>query len=117
MGAITDAERAQVRSTSPVGAKYDAPVDRESASEMLAKKAEAQMAQAGAPPASPPPAQPDARAASKESNPVKDAIFGTSRRQGMIEATAKSAARTVGNQIGRQILRGLMGGLFGGRRR
>lgn len=117
MGAITDAERAQVRSRSPVGAKYDAPVDRDSAAEMLAQKAEAQMTKAGAPEASPPPAQPNARAAAKDSNPVKDAIFGTSRRQGMIEATAKSAARTVGNQIGRQILRGLMGGLFGGRRR
>ena len=114
IGAITDAERAQVRAASPVGATYDAPVDRESAAEMLASKAEAQMAQAGAPPAAP---APKAEDASRESSPVRDAIFGTSRRQGMIETTAKSAARTVGNQIGRQILRGLLGGLFGGRRR
>lgn len=46
---------------------------------------------------------------------IKDAIFGTKRRQGMIETMAKQSARTVGNQIGRQILRGIFGG-FSGRR-
>ncbi len=38
MGAITDAERMQVRAGSPVGAKYDTAVDRESAAEMLAQR-------------------------------------------------------------------------------
>ncbi|MDQ3160056.1 MAG: DUF853 domain-containing protein, partial [Pseudomonadota bacterium] len=47
---------------------------------------------------------------------VKDAVFGTKRRQGMIETAAKQTARTVGNQIGRQILRGVMGSIFGGKR-
>jgi DNA helicase HerA-like ATPase len=40
MGAITDAERAQVRAGSPVGMKYDNRIDRDSAAELLAKKAE-----------------------------------------------------------------------------
>src|SRR5690606_30638932 len=35
MGAITDAERAAVRAGSPVGAKYDKPVNRQSAAEIL----------------------------------------------------------------------------------
>ncbi|MEO5962062.1 MAG: helicase HerA-like domain-containing protein, partial [Thermomonas sp.] len=47
---------------------------------------------------------------------VKDAVFGTKRRQGMVETMAKQTARTVGNQIGRQILRGIMGSIFGGKK-
>ena len=47
---------------------------------------------------------------------VKDVMFGTSRRQGMVESMAKQAARTVGSQVGRQIMRGVLGGIFGGRR-
>ncbi|RZA21634.1 MAG: DUF853 family protein [Lysobacteraceae bacterium] len=47
---------------------------------------------------------------------VKDAVFGTKRRQGMIETMAKQTARTVGSQVGRQILRGILGGIFGGKR-
>ena len=42
-------------------------------------------------------------------------MFGTNRRQGMVETMAKQAARTVGSQIGRQILRGVLGGIFGGK--
>ncbi|MGH8063319.1 MAG: helicase HerA-like domain-containing protein, partial [Pseudoxanthomonas sp.] len=51
MGSISDAERAQVRAGSPVGAKYDNAIDRESASEMLAKRAETATEKAEAPPA------------------------------------------------------------------
>ena len=114
MGAITDAERAQVRAGSPVGAKYDKAIDRESAAEMLAKKAEAATTTADAP-AARTRAQDDAED-SGFGQAVKDAVFGTRRRQGMVEAMAKQTARTVGNQIGRQILRGVLGGIFGKRR-
>jgi hypothetical protein len=47
---------------------------------------------------------------------VGDFLWGTKRRQGMVETMAKQAARTVGSQIGRQILRGVLGGILGGRR-
>jgi hypothetical protein len=47
---------------------------------------------------------------------VRDALFGTKRRQGMIETMAKQTARTVGSQMGRKILRGVLGGIFGGKR-
>jgi hypothetical protein len=47
---------------------------------------------------------------------MHDAIFGTRRRQGMIETMAKQTVRTMGSQLGRQILRGVLGGIFGGRR-
>jgi DNA helicase HerA-like ATPase len=114
MGAITDAERAQVRATSPVGAKYDNAIDRESAAEMLAKKAEVATTKADAP-AAKTREQDDAEDAGF-GQAVKDAVFGTRRRQGMVETMAKQTARTVGSQIGRQILRGVLGGIFGGRR-
>ncbi|KQY52089.1 helicase HerA-like domain-containing protein [Lysobacter sp. Root494] len=114
MGAITDAERAQVRAGSPVGAKYDKGVDRESAAEMLAKKAEVATEQAKAPPAKT--REQDDAEEGGFGQSVKDAVFGTRRRQGMVETMAKQTARTVGSQIGRQILRGVLGGIFGGRR-
>jgi uncharacterized protein len=114
MGAISDAERMQVRAASPVGAKYDAPVDRESAFEMLAKKAQAMAEQAKAPPAGDG-ARGGPAAGRGAGGAIRDAILGTSRRQGMLETMAKQAARTVGNQIGRRILRGVLGGMLGGR--
>ena len=114
MGAITDAERAQVRAGSPVGGKYDKAIDRESAAEMLAKKADAATTKADAPAAKT--REQDDSNDSGFGQAVKDAVFGTSRRQGMVEAMAKQTARTVGSQIGRQILRGVLGSIFGGRR-
>jgi hypothetical protein len=44
-------------------------------------------------------------------------LWGTKRRQGMVETMAKQAVRTVGGQLGRQILRGVLGGIAGGRTR
>ncbi|KFN47609.1 helicase HerA-like domain-containing protein [Arenimonas metalli] len=114
MGAITPEERATVRARSPVGGKYDAAVNRESAFEMLAKRAE----QAAAPDA--PASGPDAPAPKAEpEKPSKfdEFLWGTKRRQGAVEAAAKSATRTVANGIGRQILRGLLGSLLGGKKR
>ncbi len=114
MGAITDAERAQVRAGSPVGVRYDTRIDRESASEMLARKAEQKTEHANAPPAKT--REHDDAQEGGFGRSVKDAVFGTKRRQGMVETMAKQTARTVGNQIGRQILRGVMGSIFGGKR-
>jgi DNA helicase HerA-like ATPase len=98
IGAITAEERAAVRARSPFGAKYDARVNRESAYEMLAKRA----AQAAAP-------ADDEAGASEEKNEsggLGDLLWGTKRRQGLFESTLKS----VGRELGRQILRGVLGG-------
>ena len=110
MGAITDAERAAVRAGSPVGAKYDTTVDRESAEEMLARKVEVAAGQADAPPAKGAESDADEGGLGQA---VRNAVFGTKRRQGMVETMAKQTARTIGSQIGRQVLRGLLGGIFG----
>ncbi|MEP6634588.1 MAG: helicase HerA-like domain-containing protein, partial [Luteimonas sp.] len=115
MGSITDAERAQVRAGSPVGGKYDKTIDRESAAEMLAAR-HATIAAATPAPAATGRKTAPADDGSGFGQTVKDAMFGTKRRQGIVESMAKQAARTVGSQVGRQILRGVLGGIFGGKR-
>ena len=39
-------------------------------------------------------------------------LWGTKRRQGMVETMAKQTARTMGSKLGNQILRGVLGGIF-----
>ena len=129
MGAITPEERAAVRSRSPIGGKYDTPVNRESAYEILSRRAETADTPTARPeraPAEPraerAPAPPrgeraPAPAPTGGRGPMGDILWGSGRRQGMVEAMAKQAARTVGGQVGRQLLRGLLGGLLGGARR
>ena len=124
-----------MRGRSPVGAKYDTSVNRESAYELLTKRA----APAGTAPTTRPPAAPAAPAGrpTPEAAPgpqtapaprtepaspglgdqIGEILWGTKRRQGMVESMAKQAARTVGSEVGRQILRGVLGGILGGARR
>ncbi|HQL90667.1 MAG TPA: DUF853 family protein [Syntrophales bacterium] len=71
---------------------YEKTVDRESAYETLAAKAERAAAEA---PAAPP------RKGAKSDTEV------------LVGALAKSAAHAIGSQIGRQIMRGVLGSLFG----
>jgi DNA helicase HerA-like ATPase len=121
MGAITPEERATVRARSPLGAKYDTPVDRESAQEVLqARVAAASVATAAEAPAAPKGRTGDAKAepeAGGIGGMLSDVLLGSGRRQGMIETMAKQASRTVGSGIGREILRGVLGGIFGGSRK
>jgi hypothetical protein len=112
IGAISEAERAAVRQRSPVGGKYDNAVNRESAAEMLAARATEKSA----------PAKPAGKGAAPEtegagwSDTVRDVLLGSGRRQGVIEAMAKSASRSIGSRIGQQIVRGVLGSIFGGKR-
>jgi len=137
MGAITTDERTAVRTRSPIGGKYDTPVNRESAYEILTQRTAGAEAPAS-PESSPTPApresrsgpvtredaEPATRRGRAQPAPTSDAggglsdlLWGTKRRQGMVEVLAKQAARTVGSQVGRQILRGVLGGILGGARR
>ncbi|HNV78852.1 MAG TPA: DUF853 family protein, partial [Thermomonas sp.] len=94
--------------------KYDNRIDRDSAAELLAKKAEAKVAQAEAPPAKT--RDQDDAEQGGFGGAVKDAVFGTKRRQGMIETMAKQTTRTIGAKLGNQIVRGILGSIFGGKR-
>jgi DNA helicase HerA-like ATPase len=110
MGAVMPEERAAVRARSPLGAKYDTPVNRESAYEILNRRTSEREATESRSD------QPESEKPS-ERGWLGEMLWGTKRRQGMVETLAKQTARTVGSQIGRQIIRGLLGGILGGSRR
>ena len=116
IGAITEAERATIRQRSPVGARYDTTINRESAAEMLARRADDKAADAARVAAETPDKGTAAESGSAWGGAVHDALFGTGRRQGMVETMGKQMVRTMGSQLGRQILRGVLGGIFGGKR-
>ena len=105
IGAITTEERAAVRSRSPVGAKYDVTVNRESAYEILSKRAAGAQA---------PPAAQGQTTTPASGGVLHDIVWGSSRRQGVAETMTKQAARTVGSKFGGQILRGVLGSIVGG---
>ena len=116
MGAITPEERAAVQARSPVSGKYDAPVNRESAHEILSRRAGAAEAPVSSSPTEKNP-RPGPEAGAGAGGRLREMLWGTRRRQGMVETMAKQAARTMGGQFGRQLLRGVLGGLLGGSRR
>jgi DNA helicase HerA-like ATPase len=111
MGALTPDDITTVRARSPLGGKYDTPVNRESAYEILSRRTldrESPVAVDH---------QTKAQRSSQQKGALGELLWGTQRRQGVVETMAKQAARTVGNQVGRQILRGLLGGILGKSRR
>jgi uncharacterized protein len=122
MGSITAEERAAVRARSPVGARYDTPVNRESAHEQLQRTAGKTSPEApvrprpgpsgrsSAPPTSTPaPTMPESNGVGAKLN---EWLWGTRRRQGVVETMAKQAARSAGGTLGNQIVRGILGGIF-----
>jgi hypothetical protein len=114
MGAITPEERAAVRSRSPIAARYDTPLNRESAHETLTRRA-GRSDDAGATAAAEPRKSPKAAGETGEKGILSDFLWGTGRRQGAVEAAAKQAARSIGGQLGSRIVRGILGGIVGRR--
>lgn len=125
MGPCDASVRRQVMASSPVGLKYDRSVDRDSAQEMLARRAEAAAREAE---------REEWREQEREereytrgrryqpggsSRRVKT-TRSTSRRRSsrsdtVVEAFTKSMARSIGTRAGSAIVRGVLGGLFRGR--
>jgi DNA helicase HerA-like ATPase len=105
---VTDTERTTVMNMSPVAGQYDTDIDRESAFELLAKRAaDLEAAQA---------AEKAAEEAPEESSGWSIPGFGSStpkkggrQRETIVEAAMKSAARTVATSVGRAIVRGILG--------
>jgi hypothetical protein len=91
IGPITPEQRAALMRDSLVSGQYDDVVDRESAYEVLKRRAEQK---AVVPPPQGGGRQPDT----------------------LIEAAAKSVIRAASSQLGRQVMRGILGTIFGGRR-
>lgn len=129
-GTLTPKERAIIQSVSPIAGKYDERINRESAEELLAAKAE--QAQAAAVEAeAQKEADKQAAIAAKEEAKRKAAeererlrVEKAAAREAakpsftekMVQSAARSAATNIGRQmggkLGGQLLRGLLGGLF-----
>jgi uncharacterized protein len=119
LGAVTPEERAQTVSASPVGSKYDAETDRESAYEQLMHRAQADAQAEAAEAAAKEQAKLDAlrqKELEREQKEAERASRGTASRRSdsPLEAMMKSTMRAAGSQIGRQIVRGVLGGILGG---
>jgi len=120
LGPIPDAERARVMQLSPLGLKYDATVDRDSAHEMLARRteavaraaaeAEAEAGDADAP-------GEDGGSRGRRYQPGNGAARKPAARRGdsMLEAFGKSMARQLGTRTGQMLVRGILGSLSGRR--
>ena len=106
IGPLNQQERETVRNRSPLKGRYEQTLDRESAHEVLLKRAEEeqrmQVAQK---------AEKEYQRERKQSSRSRP----RARRQGIGEAMLKSAARSIGSSVGRRIIRGIMGSLLGGR--
>ena len=100
---LTKEERAEVMTTSPLRGRYDVAVDRESAHELLQKRALAREPEAAEPAPAP-------RGGRREKAPGE--VAGD-----MLGKMAQSAMRAAGTQIGRAVMRGILGSMFGGGRR
>ncbi len=122
IGPATETERQALRQASLVAGIYEKTIDRESAYEILNKRAGSQD-ESPAAPGSKPTTSPSAPAASDDGflGGLRDAIFGSTgprggRREGMLESVTRSTVRSVSTQVAREITRGLLGSLLGKRR-
>lgn len=115
LGPITDAERRYLLERSPVRSFYDRTIDRESAYERLTARAEEAPE---TPPESPrefPPTRRPAEPPGSGGWGLPEVLTGGGKRQGVLEAMAKSVARSVGSSLGRQIVRGILGSILKGK--
>jgi DNA helicase HerA-like ATPase len=120
VGAISPEERQKVIAASRLAGRYDTPIDRESAYEMLAehfsqRQREADEAEAAKQAAKDAKEQErqrreDERAAKRQAKENPD-VLGS-----VLNDVTKQAGQTLGRELGRSIIRGILGGLFGGKR-
>jgi hypothetical protein len=122
MGPVTDQERMERISRSPLKGKYDNPIDRESACEVLNKRAQAaHTAEESTPTWKDTPQRGEKPAYIPREAPAPRAPGRTRETAG--EAFMKSAARSIASQLGRNlanqvlgkgVARGVLGSILGG---
>lgn len=132
LGPITNAERSAIMAASPMAGKYETPLDRESAFEILHGRAEKAAAEAEAAEAAIEKAEADAKAAKTAAAQTPSLReFKQARRyankgtettssrapagQGIGGAIASVVIKELKGTTGRRIVRGILGGLFKGR--
>lgn len=111
IGPVTPEQRQQLIASSLVAGIYEKAVDRESAFEMLAAKAELRAAENAA--------LEQARADEKAAKEAEKAERAAARApdtliESVTKSVARSASSSIGRQIGNTIVRGVLGSIFGG---
>jgi hypothetical protein len=113
IGPVNDSTRQDLIQRSPLYSRYAEDLDRESAYELLLKRAEqieAEQREEQEKLFKQQQQEKERIAAEKASRPARS----TGRpRQSLAESMAKSAMRTIGSTLGRRIVRGLLGSLLG----
>jgi hypothetical protein len=122
LGPITPDDRRRLIADSVVAGTYEKTVDRESAFEKLKQRAGGGQTLGGGPAAQGGAAAPAESAGGGIMGGLGDILFGSTgprggRREGVVDAMAKSAARSVGSSLAREITRGMLGSLLGGAKR
>ncbi|HET6565509.1 MAG TPA: helicase HerA-like domain-containing protein, partial [Xanthomonadales bacterium] len=105
IGPASESERSEVRSRSPVGLQYDTTLDRESASEILLKRAEEAAKRADSK------ARDEEAAKAREKEEKAASKPHRSTRESPTEAAFKSMMRSMGTSLGRALTRGILGAL------
>ncbi len=100
IGPLKALERTEVIENSIIGDSYNESVDRNSAHEILQKRAKKTV-------------QKVEKAQAKQTATAKQPAKRRSNRQGIGEAMMKSVARSMGSALGRKIIRGILGSMFG----
>lgn len=100
LGPVTAEERAQTLAASPLAGRYDQAIDRDSAYEMLTRRAQQTSAEHASNP-SPTRREPPSQVAE---------IGGT-----LAKSVIRSVGSAIGSRIGREIVRGVLGALLKGR--
>ncbi len=121
IGPVSAQERSAIMAASPIAGKYDTPLDRESAFELLQKRAEGKLEGAETPQQ----AGADGGVLSTIGGMIENVLGGGGngknggKRQRMstgemvLRSAVQSAARSAGTQLSRAILRNVLGGLMG----
>lgn len=100
IGPLNESERRQTIESSPLKGKYSEVKDRESAYELLQKRAAET-------------AKTEAAATEEEAAEKTERKSRSSNRQSAGESFMKSALRSIGTQLGRSLIRGILGALKG----
>ncbi len=111
IGPVTPDIRAQLISTSLVAGQYEHVLDRESAFEILSKKAQ-ERASAAAEAKAEVDAQKEAEKAVKAERAAARAP--DTLTESITKSVVRSASSSIGRSIGTQIVRGVLGSIFGG---
>ncbi|MGB8621702.1 MAG: helicase HerA-like domain-containing protein [Paracoccaceae bacterium] len=111
LGPVTPQERGAVMAASPMAGKYDVPVDRDSAQEILARRAE-EAAKAAEAAKREEVEEREFNAARRYSGTRTSGSAGSRKEESIGAALGSALIKELKGTTGRRIVRGILGGLF-----